>query len=113
MSMLEQQSLVTDILVIGSGIAGMIAAIEARKSGAAVAIVTKAGLGKESATSRALTFMTRSGDRPVGNPGYDSKPGKYIEDQALVRTLAQEGPRQIQNLISLGVPMFRVKPDNE
>ncbi len=111
--MLEQQSITTDILVIGSGIAGMMAAIEARKSGAEVAIVTKAGLGKESATSRALTFRISSGDRPVNIPGYDSKPGKYIEDQALVRALAQEGGQQIQNLISLGVPMFRLKPDSE
>lgn len=111
--MLKQESLVTDILVIGSGIAGMIAAVEARRSGAQVALVTKAGLGKESSTSRARTFGIHSGDRPVNIPGYDSKPGKYMEDQALVRTLVQEGPRQIQNLINLGVPMLQVQPDGK
>ncbi len=111
--MLKQESLITDILVIGSGIAGMIAAIEARKSGAEVALVTKAGLGKESATSRALMFGVIPGDRPMNIAGYDPKLGKYIEDQALVRTLAQEGPRQIQNLIRLGVPMLQVPQDGK
>ncbi len=111
--MLKQESLITDILVIGSGIAGMIAAIEARKSGAGVALVTKAGLGKESATSRALMFGVIPGDRPMNIAGYDPKLGKYIEDQALVRTLAQEGPQQIQNLIRLGVPMLQVPQDGK
>jgi len=113
--MLEQKSLDTDILVIGSGIAGMIAAIEARKSGAEVAIVTKTGLGKDSSTSRARTFGARSGERPVNAyiPGRDLEPGKYMEDEALVSTLAQEGARQIQNLISLGVPMLQVQPDGK
>jgi len=113
MNMLEQQSLVTDILVIGSGIAGMMAAIEARKSGAEVVLVTKAGLGRDSATSRALMFGVIPGDRPANLPGYDPNPGKYIEDQALVRTLAQEGFQHIQNLISLGVPMLQVQPDSK
>ncbi len=110
--MLKQESLVTDILVIGSGIAGMIAAIEARKSGAEVVLLTKAGLGKESSTGRARTFADYTEDQPVqvNIPGRDFKPGKYIEDQALVRTIAQEGHQQIQNLISLGVPMRQAQP---
>src|SRR3970040_1872297 len=112
MSMLKQESLVTDILVIGSGIAGMVAAIEARKSGAEVSLVTKAGLGKESATSRALLFRTGWEERSVNIPGYDDKPGKYMEDQVLVHTLAQEGCLQMQNLIDLGVPMLRLEAES-
>ena len=107
--MLNTDSFVTDVLVIGSGIAGMMAAIEARKGGARVALVSKAALGKESSTSRANVFRVHREDpAEVKNiPGYDSKPGKYIEDPQLVRILFEEAPRQIQNLISLGVPMVK------
>src|SRR3972149_11751619 len=91
----------------------MSAAIEGRRTGAGVALVTKASLGRDSATSRALMFGVIPGDRPANLPGYDPKPGKYIEDQTLVRTLAQEGFPQIQNLISLGVPMLKVEPDSK
>jgi succinate dehydrogenase/fumarate reductase flavoprotein subunit len=45
--MLTTESITTDVLVIGSGIAGMIAAIEAKKGGAAVALVSKGGLKAE------------------------------------------------------------------
>src|SRR3989338_9084345 len=91
-SMLKTESLVTDVLVVGSGIAGMIAAIEARKGGARVALATKAALGKESSTSRANVFRvsTENPDEVKGIPGYDLKPGKYIEDPRLVRTLLEE-----------------------
>lgn len=105
--MLKTESFGTDILVIGSGIAGMIAAIEARKGGAEVAIATKAMLGKESATGVARTFRAAEEEpwiyKNVRN--YDTKPGKHLENWPLVRVVKEESQRQIQNLISLGVPM--------
>ncbi len=83
--MLKTDSLVTDILVIGSGIAGMMAAIEARKGGADVALVSKGALGKECSTSYASVFrIYQENPATVKNiPGYDSKPGKYIEDDEI------------------------------
>ncbi|MFC1968294.1 FAD-dependent oxidoreductase [Chloroflexota bacterium] len=108
--MLTTEFIVTDILVIGSGIAGMMAAIEAKKGGAEVTLVTKGGLGKESSTSRARSFRA-SYRQSIGEeqvPDYDSKPGKYIEDWPLVRIILGEAPKQIDNLIELGVPMAKV-----
>jgi succinate dehydrogenase/fumarate reductase flavoprotein subunit len=88
----------------------MMAAIEARKEGADVALVSKGALGKECSTQYASVFrIYQENPATVKNlPGYDSKPGKYIEDRQLVRALFEEAPRQIENLISLGVPMIRV-----
>lgn len=113
--MLKTDSFVTDVLVIGSGIAGMMAAIEARKGGAQVALATKAALGNETSTSRANVFRTHQEDPAEVKdvPGYDMKPGKYIEDPQLVRTLLEEAPRQIENLISLGVPMVQSRGSRE
>ena len=112
--MLKTESMVTDVLVIGSGIAGMIAAIEARKAGAQVVLASKGALGKDSATSRARTFGMHA-DQNIevkGIPGYDDKPGKYIEDQRFIDTLTVEAPRQLQNLISLGVPLVEIPPQS-
>jgi succinate dehydrogenase/fumarate reductase flavoprotein subunit len=99
----------TDILVIGSGIAGMIAAIEARKGGAQVTLASKGNLGKESSTSLARSFRTHYGEEMGGKeiPGYDNEPGKHIEDWPLVHAVIEEAPKQIENLIKLGVPMMR------
>ncbi|MBM2832678.1 MAG: sdhA, partial [Dehalococcoidia bacterium] len=108
--MLKTDSFATDVLVIGSGIAGMLAAIEARKGGAQVAIVSKSALGKESSTSYARTFRNyEENPATVKNiPGYDSKPGKHLEDWPLVRTIYKESARQMENLVTLGVPMVLV-----
>ncbi|MBM2831764.1 MAG: L-aspartate oxidase [Dehalococcoidia bacterium] len=105
--MLEKESMTTDILIIGSGIAGMIAAIEARKGGARVTIATKGSLGKEASTAVARTFRTYHGDEIGGRevPGYDDEPGKHIEDWAMVHAIIDEAEKQIQNLIKMGVPM--------
>lgn len=106
--MLGKESMTTDILIIGSGIAGMIAAIEARKGGARVTIATKGSLGKEASTAVARTFRTYHGDEISGREvvGYEDEPGKHIEDWALVNAIIGEAENQIQNLIKLGVPMI-------
>ncbi|HKZ50384.1 MAG TPA: FAD-binding protein, partial [Dehalococcoidia bacterium] len=40
-ALIERESIKTDVLVIGSGAAGMMAALVARRAGAAVTLVTK------------------------------------------------------------------------
>jgi len=108
--MLERESMSTGVLVIGSGIAGMLAAIEARKGGAEVILVTKGSLCRESSTAFARSFTAKRGEREEGEkiPGYDLKLGKYIEDWPLVQTVMEEVPKQIENLIQMGVPMVRM-----
>ncbi|MBM2831719.1 MAG: L-aspartate oxidase, partial [Dehalococcoidia bacterium] len=105
--MLEKESITADILVIGSGIAGMMAAIEARRQGARVAVATKGRFGKESSTAMARTFRTYHGEEIRGGeiPGYEDVPGKYIEDMPLVHAIIAEAEDRIQDLIKLGVPM--------
>jgi succinate dehydrogenase/fumarate reductase flavoprotein subunit len=107
--MLKTDSFVTDILVIGSGIAGMIAAVEARKGGAEVTLASKGNLGKECSTSRASAFRAHAEEtRGTEIPGYDNELGKHIEDWSLARTVIEEAPKQIENLIKLGVPMVKI-----
>lgn len=109
--MLNPESIKTDVLVIGSGIAGMMAAIGAKNEGAEVVLASKGGLGKESSTSRARSFRPSYGyglgDKEI--PGYDYKAGKYIEDRSLVLSILEEAPKQIDNLVKLGVPMEKVQ----
>ncbi|MDP2743882.1 MAG: FAD-binding protein, partial [Dehalococcoidia bacterium] len=105
--MLTRESLSTDVLVIGSGVAGTMAALEARRGGAQVILVSKAGLGKEASTAYALAaFQSRHLQSKLDLPGYDSKPGKYIEDPAVVEAVDKEALNCIHLIEKLGVPML-------
>jgi succinate dehydrogenase/fumarate reductase flavoprotein subunit len=106
--MLVAESVKCDILVIGAGAAGMTAAIEARKAGANVVLVSKAELGKETGTSVARgVFPTKSREGKIDIPGYDDRPGGYIEDYSLIKGIDAETPKQLDNLISLGARITR------
>jgi L-aspartate oxidase len=51
--MCEQEKIQTDVLVFGSGIAGVFAAIRARELGAAVTLVDKAVFGRSGCSTLA------------------------------------------------------------
>ncbi len=95
----------TDFLVLGSGIAGLIFALDASKYGK-VSIVTKGNLYDSN------TRFAQGGIAAVwGEPDNFEKhirdtliAGDGCCDEEVVRMVVKEAPENIENLISLGVP---------
>lgn len=101
----------TDVLVVGSGIAGIIAAIEARKQGVDVLIVTEGMTGR-----RGASFFSASPVRGIdASPEGDRQSiethfreivaaGLGYADETLARILAEEAPARLRELVeSAGV----------
>jgi len=81
----------TDVLVIGSGGAGVVAAVEAANAGASVVIVSKGPIGYGD-TRISLGVMSTSPDETAGDSEDDFvedmiRGGEYLNDPALVRAL--------------------------
>ncbi len=98
-----------DVLVVGSGGAGMSAAVAARDLGAAVVVITKAALGASN-TGRAQGGIQAAvgGDDTTGDHLEDTLAAGHGDgDPALVRTLVEGGPGAIEWLSSLGVAFTR------
>lgn len=96
---------VIDVLIIGSGGAGLSAAVAARESGASVLIVTKSALGASN------TGRAQGGIQAAVGPG-DTTGSHYADTlaaghdhgvPALVRTLVEGGPDAIAWLAGHGV----------
>jgi len=98
----------TDVLVVGSGAAGVMAALKAARMGRRVVLTSKASM--------------RSGNSALANGGWlvpskDFPPDEYvnlvmeagnkINDVKLVRILAQRGETMIRVLRETGVPLKR------
>ncbi|MEE8442499.1 MAG: FAD-binding protein [Dehalococcoidia bacterium] len=103
----------TDVLVIGSGGAGLRAAIEARKHGADVLLVSysRAGYGSNTTISGGAFAAVPS----YGTPGFQAgdsveqhfkdtvEGGLYLTNQTLSETMARGAGQQIEDLRSFGV----------
>ncbi|MBN2438824.1 MAG: FAD-dependent oxidoreductase [Deltaproteobacteria bacterium] len=104
---------VTDVLIIGGGIAGLKAAIEARKQGADVTVVseTPPGFGNNSAVSRAAFAAVGISEKPDDSVEAHVKDtlesGRFLNDVKLVRTLVENAARQVHDLVGYGVPFKR------
>ncbi|MBI2847123.1 MAG: FAD-binding protein [Chloroflexi bacterium] len=100
----------TDVLILGGGGAGMRAAIEARKSGSEVLIVSKSrvGYGSNTAKSGAGMASATGGRDPRDNPQIHLRDmvlgGRFINQQRLAEVLATGGPQQVADLDSFGIP---------
>jgi len=97
-----------DYLVIGSGLAGLSFALKAAASGS-VALVTKTRL-EESNTSHAqggIAAVWSEQDDVEQHVRDTLAAGAGLCDEAIVRTVASEGPDRIRELISLGVEFSR------
>ena len=96
-------SLTADIIVVGSGIAGLTAALQARKSGR-VLLVTK------SFVSHGATAWAQGGiaaalhplDSPEQHLEDTLKAGAGLCDRAAVEVMVREGPARVRELIALG-----------
>lgn len=106
----------TGVLVIGSGGAGLRAAIAASDAGADVTVLTKGRFGLDGATVAAQADMavdSASCARDFGLPGdtADSPDlfmedmtveGEYLNDPALVKRHVEDAPKQLWDIVSWG-----------
>ena len=101
----------TDVLVLGSGVAGLSAAVRARRAGLSVTVLTKGELGW-SATRYAQGGVAAALDRTDDSPelhGSDTlAAGGGLCDTDAVRVLASEGPDRVRELMALGAHFDRV-----
>jgi succinate dehydrogenase/fumarate reductase flavoprotein subunit len=106
----------TDVLVVGSGGAGMFAAIEAVKEGQRVLIVTKGTMGRDGSTIHAFPVI----QSPLGHEDSRDNPEVFAEDimkrggaisnYKVVRAVAEASIQPVLDLNRWGVP-FKKKVD--
>lgn len=98
-----------DVLVVGSGGAGMSAALAAREAGATVAIATKSALGASNTGRAQGGIQAAVGARDTVESHFEDTfaAGHRDADPTLVRTLVGGGPDAIDWLASLGVEFSR------
>jgi succinate dehydrogenase / fumarate reductase, flavoprotein subunit len=109
---LEPIAIETDVLVIGSGAAGMYAAIEAARDGARVFLIDRSLIGRGGATVMAqMTVAVALGEEAPDAPRhhYDDTiaAGRGLCDEALTRLLCEEAPACIRELDAWGVGWAR------
>ena len=99
-----------DVVVIGSGVAGLSTAIRMARQGLAVVVATK---GERGATATAwaqggvAAVVDASGDS-IGLHAADTlKAGAGLCDEVAVSILVEEGPRRVAELIELGADFDR------
>ncbi|HYA07044.1 MAG TPA: FAD-dependent oxidoreductase, partial [Xanthobacteraceae bacterium] len=102
----------TDVLVIGSGAAGMYTAIEAARAGAAVFIADRSLIGRGGATVMAqMTVAAALGEEVPDAPRhhYDDTiaAGRGLCDETLAQLLCDDAPDCIRELDSWGVGWAR------
>ncbi len=102
----------TDVLVIGSGAAGIYAAIEATRRGAKVLLADRSLIGRGGATVMAqMTVAAALGeevpDAPENHYRDTIAAGRGLCDEALARLLCEEGPDCIREMNAWGVGWAR------
>jgi len=101
----------TDVLVVGSGLAGCAAALMAARGGARVIMLNKADRAEESNTWHAQGGIIYRGvlDSPEQLASDIMTAGAGVCDPAAVELLSREGPRLVKELLldDVGVPFDR------
>lgn len=109
MDLKSPQTIDTDVLVVGSGGAGLRAAIEARRQKVSVLLVSKSPVGMANNTAisgsgiAAGTGWRDSEDSPETHFKDTVMAGRYMGDQGLVEVMTQEIEAQVLELERLGV----------
>jgi succinate dehydrogenase/fumarate reductase flavoprotein subunit len=108
----EPVAIETDVLVIGSGAAGMYAAIEASRGGARVFLVDRSLIGRGGATVMAqMTVAAALGEEVPDAPRhhYDDTiaAGRGLCDESLAQLLCEDAPACIRELDAWGVGWAR------
>ncbi|MEU1667285.1 L-aspartate oxidase [Streptomyces sparsogenes] len=93
-----------DVVVVGSGVAGLTVALRCAAEGAKVTVVTKARLddGSTRWAQGGIAAALGEGDTPEQHLDDTLVAGAGLCDEAAVRTLATEGPDAVRRLIGTG-----------
>jgi fumarate reductase (CoM/CoB) subunit A len=95
----------TDVLVIGSGVAGLCAAIEAKQRGSQVTVVSKSPIGFNSCSSYSMGALRVAINGVSHEQHFNAtmNGGKFLNNPKLVETMVKEAPSQIARLQHLGI----------
>jgi succinate dehydrogenase/fumarate reductase flavoprotein subunit len=112
MSGSDRVHLDTDVLIIGSGAAGMSAAIAAHDQGARVLLADRSLIGRGGATVMAqMTVAAAVGDEVPDDPGHHLadtlKAGRGLCDERLSASLCEEAPDAIRQMQAWNVGWAR------
>src|SRR5882757_3889698 len=110
--MTEVTQIETDVLVVGSGAAGMYAAIEAARLGCRVHLIDRSLIGRGGATVMAqMTVAVALGDEAPDHWSHHYQDtltaGRGLCNEALSRLLCEEGPECIREMDAWGVGWAR------
>jgi L-aspartate oxidase len=102
----------TDVVVVGSGIAGLTAALHLREAGLHVTVVTKVNIddGSTRWAQGGIAAVLDPFDTPAAHADDTMVAGVGLCDPAAVEVLVTEGPARIRELIKLGTTFDR-NPD--
>ncbi|GAA0815322.1 L-aspartate oxidase [Spirilliplanes yamanashiensis] len=102
----------TDVLVVGSGVAGLTAALHLREAGLHVTVVTKVNIddGSTRWAQGGIAAVLDPLDTPAAHAADTEIAGVGLCDPAAVRVLVEEGPARVRELIRLGAAFDR-NPD--
>src|SRR4051812_45122267 len=99
----------TDVLVVGSGIAGLTAALHLREQGLHVTVVTKVNIddGSTRWAQGGIAAVLDPLDTPAAHANDTEIAGVGLCDPAARRVLVEEGPAGVRELIRLGAEFAR------
>ncbi|MGI5212976.1 L-aspartate oxidase [Plantactinospora sp. CA-290183] len=102
----------TDVVVVGSGIAGLTAALHLREAGLHVTVVTKVNIddGSTRWAQGGIAAVLDPLDTPAAHARDTELAGVGLCDPAAVRVLVEEGPTRLRELIRTGAEFDR-NPD--
>ncbi|HEV2088133.1 MAG TPA: L-aspartate oxidase [Cryptosporangiaceae bacterium] len=105
-------TLAADVCVVGSGIAGLCAALHARAAGRSVIVVTKVNIddGSTRWAQGGIAAVLDPLDTPAAHAEDTAVAGVGLCDPAAVDVLVREGPGRLRELIGLGAEFDR-NPD--
>jgi succinate dehydrogenase/fumarate reductase flavoprotein subunit len=110
--MIEPMQIETDVLVIGSGAAGMYAAIEAARTGCRILLIDRSLIGRGGATVMAqMTVAVALGEEVPDHWSHHYQDtltaGRGLCNEPLSRLLCEQGPECIQEMDAWGIGWAR------